>query len=572
MFFGDSGYAFFDNRTYPDAGVFICVDEACTITENCYSQNDVNVYARARAASDNRIRCRLPPSSIYGTAYSATLRLTMGNMSTELENAFSYNGPMLANVSDTSTLGGMVQLIGSNFGAHEAAIEVYAEGTNTNYTCSNPVLVVPHFRINCTFEGGVGKNLPVTVTVTSPTGVSNSVTKDLGLTYYAPEVYTASSVPTSGGTITIDGQYFGNDVDLITASVDGVVLENVTLMSDSQLTGDMSEGGWEFRTDRTVSVTVDRQTGENDVFTYVLPELTAVVTPAPTMFGPGTITLEGTSFGPMYPAQNYTNYDITISGTPAVTARACQMTVDHTQMVCETSGCAPESCGDAARDILLRIDVQNTTDTGDGMLTFAGPEILYMFGKTTGQDSVGYVSMFGGSADTLVIIGRNFGKTNENDGSTLDWVAFCPKASTLDCGVNDWYNMTDKANKLQDQTRINAFLPLSSGYNHSLMVQIGGVNSSTTGDSVIAGYLGPVASEVRLPSAGVPTSGNTITVLGERFGPVGTQYISHVLWGISSGTPRVYTAAQVTHPYPDPNPKACSPLPFRSRARLLTRP
>jgi hypothetical protein len=143
--------------------------------------------------------------------------------------------------------------------------------------------------------------------------------------------------------------------------------------------------------------------------------------------------------------------------------------------------------------------------------------------------------MFGGTADQLVIIGDNFGNTNENDGSTLDWVAFCPKASTLDCGVNDWYNMTDKANKLQDQTRINAFLPLSSYYNHththththtpthsyynhSLMVQIGGVNSSTSGDSVIAGYLGPVASSVRRPSAGVPTSGNTITVLGVRFG------------------------------------------------------
>jgi hypothetical protein len=140
--------------------------------------------------------------------------------------------------------------------------------------------------------------------------------------------------------------------------------------------------------------------------------------------------------------------------------------------------------------------------------------------------------MFGGAADQLVIIGRNFGMTNEKDGSTLDWVAFCPKASTLDCesGVSDWINMTDEdcgrapvpsmrcPTKVQDQTRINAFLNISSGYNHSLMVQIGGVNSSTSGDSVIAGYLGPVASSVRRPSAGVPTSGNTITVLGVRFG------------------------------------------------------
>jgi hypothetical protein len=210
---------------------------------------------------------------------------------------------------------------------------VVAEGTNANYTCSNVVLVTPHFEINCTFAAGVGKNLPVTVTVTALNGLSQQVTKALGLTYFAPEVYTCSSLPTSGGTVTIDGQYFGNDVSLVSATVDGVSLENITLLSDSQITGDFYGGGWEFRYDRPVTVTVDRQVGENDVFTYVPPTVTAVVTPAPTMFGPGEITLEGTSFGPMYPAQNYTNYGVTVSGTPTVTVTACEMTINHTTMV-----------------------------------------------------------------------------------------------------------------------------------------------------------------------------------------------------------------------------------------------
>jgi hypothetical protein len=233
------------------------------------------------------------------------------------------------------------QLIGSNFGAHAAGITVVAEGTNANYTCSNVVLVRPHFEINCTFAAGVGKNLPVTVTVTALNGLSQQVTKALGLTYFAPEVYTCSSLPTSGGTVTIDGQYFGNDVSLVSATVDGVSLENITLLSDSQITGDFYGGGWEFRYDRPVTVTVDRQVGENDVFTYVPPTVTAVVTPAPSMFGKDKITLEGTSFGmmnsgsydPMNPPLYFIDYNVTVSGSPTVTVDKCQMTINHTTMV-----------------------------------------------------------------------------------------------------------------------------------------------------------------------------------------------------------------------------------------------
>jgi hypothetical protein len=70
--------------------------------------------------------------------------------------------------------------------------------------------------------------------------------------------------------------------------------------------------------------------------------------------------------------------------------------------VCDTSGCNPDSCGDAARDVLLRIGntgtitqpglvgAQNTSDTGDGILTFSGPQIEYIYGKTSGNDNIGY--------------------------------------------------------------------------------------------------------------------------------------------------------------------------------------
>ena len=82
MFFGDSTFTFFDSRTYPDAGVFICVDEACTIQESCSKTESeetvdgveivtVSSWARANSRSDTRILCRLNSSSEFGTAISS---------------------------------------------------------------------------------------------------------------------------------------------------------------------------------------------------------------------------------------------------------------------------------------------------------------------------------------------------------------------------------------------------------------------------------------------------------------------------------------------------------------------
>lgn len=131
-------------------------------------------------------------------------------------------------------------------------------------------------------------------------------------------------------------QSFGTNVSLVTAYVDGVLLNGTSLTSDGVLVGYTTGGGTGVL--NPVYVIVDSQTSNTaNVFNYSAPSITAVLGDPPGMFGASTITLEGANFGAI--TTNATLISLDIGGSPTCTASSCSVTTANTVITCATSGC-----------------------------------------------------------------------------------------------------------------------------------------------------------------------------------------------------------------------------------------
>jgi len=108
-------------------------------------------------------------------------------------NAFSYEGPSITSVSSVGTAGGLVIINGSNFGIEINLVSLFIGDSSYSAT-----FLELHTSLELVIYNGVGKNIPVVVTVAGQSAESE-------FSYDPPEITSIQSVPTSGGFITIIG-------------------------------------------------------------------------------------------------------------------------------------------------------------------------------------------------------------------------------------------------------------------------------------------------------------------------------------------------------------------------------
>lgn len=211
----------------------------------------------------------------------ANLTASITTFSLTGTGTFSYQPPVVYNVTSVSTLGGTAIITGINFGTLASAISVYL---TSSITCNNIKVIQPHTQISCDINPGTGQKIDLSVTV------SNQVSSGY-FSYLVPSINSIDSPVTSGQTVTVTGQNFGNDNRMISVSFGGYpcTLPSVIESSVSFLcfapagTGNVS-----------VYVTVNNATSSAFVVTYQPPTITGIS--AAEQSG-GVLKIYGTNFG-----------------------------------------------------------------------------------------------------------------------------------------------------------------------------------------------------------------------------------------------------------------------------------
>jgi hypothetical protein len=138
-----------------------------------------------------RISCKLGAFA-FGAATGLVVEVAVGTASGTTDS-FKYDAPFVASVSSPRpTLGGLVTVIGSNFGISAAAI------INIGSTeCASPTALLPHTAITCLLSPLIvlpSYGLMVRITISNQTGSVGS------FSYDSPSIDSVSTIrPTSGG-------------------------------------------------------------------------------------------------------------------------------------------------------------------------------------------------------------------------------------------------------------------------------------------------------------------------------------------------------------------------------------
>ncbi|QDZ19799.1 hypothetical protein A3770_03p23170 [Chloropicon primus] len=308
---------------------------------------------------------------------------------------YAYSGPSITSVSDVSMFGGPVTVTGTNFGptGSDANIEsVFVGGVQQSLSTINPSVTKANTEIVFTAAAGTGSSLNVQLYIR---GQNTGTTGNGLLSYYGPQVTSVSTIPTSGGTVTITGKHFGpvgtSQINFVT--IDGEFCTNAQVtVATSAITCDFQQGiGQGYNVVVKLNGETSQTTG-NGKFSYNLPTISSIT---PSTGGLGTkVTIEGADFG--YGAAGTTGLSKTtvyfkVSGSGAKNYLTDVQVLSSTKI----TGTVP--LGTGANQVLY-VEVDTVVNTDGARFTYGTPTV-------TGVTAVGPM---GG---TITVTGTNFGPT-----------------------------------------------------------------------------------------------------------------------------------------------------------------
>ncbi|KAH3762247.1 zymogen granule membrane glycoprotein [Pelomyxa schiedti] len=230
-------------------------------------------------SAHNKLSCTAPAG--YGTSSPMVMSVD-GLVSDGV--SFPYAGPTISAVTSTPTSGGFTIISGTNFAASIDAVSVQIGGK----PCSKLRYVQEHTQLNCSVSEGVGKTLPVSLSVGGQ--VCSFAT---GFSYEAPVLFSASSAGTSGGLVTLYGTDFGPQGTAATVKVSGVEYSGALVsVAHSQIAFTIGPGTGASKV--TQVIVANQSSAATMIFSYLNP---VVHYASCTDFGGGVTHIEGDNFG-----------------------------------------------------------------------------------------------------------------------------------------------------------------------------------------------------------------------------------------------------------------------------------
>lgn len=579
---------FFNTSTYPSAGV-----EICSRKSSCEDK----VYCTKPAViNDTHITCEVNEATLTtGIAMKTQINVTLGTLHSGTTGAglFTYGIPKVDAGLTAPAAGGTLTVTGTGFGAkgNNNINVTVVDGQQSARACTN-VVVESHTKLTCDQSSGTGTSLDVIVTVFSKDGDSlQTAAGNAAFSYARPTVTSVTSCPTSGGIIGVYGTNFGYNrpgnpstdfVEIQSTATSNVKLDNITIFNDTYLEVDFSaEDAFvpAVAPPHNVTVTLDTQVSDSKgKFYFTSPSVTGIAK-RPNWIGIDTVLITGTSFGAIGTRQISNNLVVTISDIRDEDITACEVSVAHTQIRCTTTCATVCNATESNTTRLKYRDVQvevglpiaagepnagtrlNSGTTGNGKLKLIGPYITQVSGATSKQ--VNKLSFFPAS-DKLKVTGRNFGKMDATDGSTLDFIGVCAENTISKCSPYPFVISTNSyedfkipvsLNKSIDDTEVEATILKEYGNSFSVMVMIAGVTSDDaqnvdavgTGTAVtdavgngLLDFIGPEITDVAT-GHGILTDGTQgmanktqVSVSGLRLGPAASPNIKEIRWDNSS--------------------------------------
>ena len=473
---------------------------------------------------------------------------------------FHYDPPAIASITGgpAATSGGTpIVLTGSNFGMNPSVSINGVLATITQHSHASITFVAP--------PGG-GSAVPIALSVAGQT----APTSFYG--YQPPSVTgTPTASLTSGSTITIDGQNFGQSGALVL--IDGLVCTNVThAVAHTRLTCTAPAG---FGSNHALVVVVAGQASAAVAYAYGAPTI-ASINPSngPTMGGT-LVTVNGTNFGPNGNqvifggggalVQSWT-HDRIVVASPVGAGAAVGVTVVAQGQTVTSAGAfhydapeittiTPPILPTTAAGTVVTVSGSNFGSSGysgtvylDGVsigapltasfaqFTFAMPAgqglghtVSYTLdGQSSGPIAISY------PAPTVSGATPNHGSGNGSETITVTGTNFGASGTQVSIGGIACTNVVVAANHLS----LTCETPIGVGAGLALSVDAGGQTATLAGGF---SYDPPTVNSV-VPST-VPTSGGQVVISGEGFGNPGS---ATVLFGASTLIPIQQTPTSIT--------------------------
>eukprot|EP00899_Mesostigma_viride_P025809 jgi/Mesvir1/6412/Mv19504-RA.1 len=532
-------------------GIVVCKNLACTQTLACTGQ--------AVTTADVTMKCTLEGGVIAGTDIKVTINgLTDGGSGAR---KFSYEAPVIMSVTgNPPTSGGPISLSGTSFGPTGST---YASLTVDGLPCANPTVTVAHSAMTCTAPEGTGDEAALIFTLTSAEGLKINSRVEKILQYLPPAITSSNIITTGPGTrpLIITGTNLGPlgcttkaifKVGILNAETEECTSVCVTV-AHTQMTC-MFAGQGRTGTGRSIKLSINGQSAPVYLGLAFQPPTITGVTTAPSMFG-GTLMLSGTNFGI---DKNRVSVAVTGDGLPDCVMNSV---TNHAALSCEVVCLNP--CNLAVRDVTVTVDGQTSGTTGAGILRYIGPSVT----------SVNVTSWIAGAGYPVYIHGNNFGNEDltgtgkgSGDNSVVDFVKICPLATVALCNAgNAWIVATGpgvggKPKVIQDDVKIEAHVPSQVGAGWTVLVQVSGVDSGTSGERKLD-FRGPVITSFTT----LDTPGGLVTISGHGFGTLGG---SNMVSVTANGNPNIILAAGCLVTVSG----AVSPLPILSKMTCIVPP
>ncbi|KAK3244473.1 hypothetical protein CYMTET_45911 [Cymbomonas tetramitiformis] len=472
----------------------------------------------AVTVADTQIEC-LPPA---GSGFNLDVLVSIGNLDsgTSGNALFSYQTPLIESSTPIPTEGGLVSIIGKNFGEGSTnanlVVKIYdgercsagvfgngfygdVDGCTPTEGLGEPegARVIDHNLITFTIGPGTGKDYDLYM---ERDGLSSETSGNDKFRYELPvvEAVDPRAQPadvTTELTITVTGYNFGTDTSLCSVTIGGRLCDQETLRlynfpsdTKSEITVKPPYGAGD---NLPVVVIVNNQSSlanmEEGTYSYFVPVVESVL---PVSTAGGLTTIRGQNFGPEGEI-----FEVRIADEPCTDA---EVSVDGVEITCfVVPGTGTE------KDVFVKITNDtnmNSQDSGIGKFSYQAPVI----------ESVDPIQARAGTFVT--IIGRNFGTEVSK---ILLQLGYPSSVGGTEAGT--W--SSDEYQMLRAHERFLARLPVGYGEDLEVITSVDGQRNVIEGSdkTYTFKYLAPQVMEASV----VPTQGGVLTVSGQDFGPIG---------------------------------------------------
>ena len=237
-------------------------------------------------------------------------------------------------ITNVKTSGGIIEITGRNLGTNLATIQVEA-GTAVT-PCSDLEILFPGHKLRCRVPPGVGGQNQLRVTVCKLTGVGK-------YQYQKPKIMETTSVYTRGGELTVTGDNFGTDPEVLliewfnTRSNSWADATSVELLVPHRIF--KCHVGPGVGTHAMLRVSVASQ-GVKGTFSYLPPQILEIT---PISAAGGKVDIVGLNFG-----RNAGSISVQVEG---VNCSKVNIVVPHTKISCIVPRCPKTSKAVTSGDV-----------------------------------------------------------------------------------------------------------------------------------------------------------------------------------------------------------------------------